>query len=98
MVGLLDSQRVRRVTFSFNHVQLIVSVPLELRVLEYLVGTPLAFGFVEIVHVQLPYKRGEIVVFKEDWEDFFGEFGLINNHEGESIICPLHSFLHARFA
>jgi hypothetical protein len=77
--------------------QLIVSVLLELRVLEYLVGTPLPFRFVEVIHIKLPNKRGEIVVFKVDWEHLFREFGLINNHEGESIICPLHGFLHARF-
>ena len=54
--SLLDPQRVRGVALSLDQVQLVVSVPLKLRVLEHLVRTALALRFVEVVHVELPYK------------------------------------------
>ena len=53
-----------RIAFALDHVQLLDLVRLELGMLEDLVAAPLALSFVEVVHVELPDERGEIVVFE----------------------------------
>ena len=64
MKSLLDSERVRRVAFTLDEVELIVPVPLELGVLEHLVGASLSLGLVEVVHVQLSDKGRKVAVFE----------------------------------
>lgn len=77
--------------------KLIVPVFFELGMLENLVRTPFALRLMKIVHIELPDKWRKIIVFEVNWENLFGKFGLIFNHEGEPVICPGDDFLHARF-
>jgi hypothetical protein len=73
-----------------------MAVPLELGVLEYLVQAALPFGFVEVVHVKLPYKRAIVAMLEEHREYLMRELGLVNNHKSLSIVSPPNNFLRAR--
>jgi len=64
MKSLLDSERMGRVTFTLDQVELVVPVSLELGVLEHLVRASLSLGLVEVVHVQLSDKGRKVAVFE----------------------------------
>ena len=64
MKSLLDSERMGRVVFTLDEVELVVPVSLELGVLEHLVWASLSLGLVEVVHVQLSDKGRKVAVFE----------------------------------
>lgn len=47
--------------------------------------------FVKVVLVELPHKRGKVVVFKVKWQEVFGKFGRIFNNEGVPYRGPSHN-------
>lgn len=57
--------------------------------LEDLVLVKLSLRFVEVVHVKLSYKRGEVVVEEILWEHLFRKSSLIFNEERGAIRSPL---------
>ena len=70
---LHDSQRVRGVALSLYLAQLALLALEKERMLEDLEVGIFLLEFVEVVHVQLPLKRAEVVMFEISGEDCVAE-------------------------
>lgn len=57
----------------------------------------LGSALVEVVHVELTDKGGEVVVFEVDREDFLGEFGRFLDNECGSFWIPVDVLGEAGF-
>lgn len=57
-------------------------------VLEHLVGGALSLRLVEIVHVQLPDERGEVIVFEVLREDLLTEKSSVPDDKSLTIFKP----------
>jgi len=57
----------------------------------------LGSSLVEVVHVELTNKGGEVVVFEVDREDFLGEFGRFLDNESSAFWTPVNILGEAGF-
>ena len=78
---LLNPHRVILVGLTLNFLQKFLLVSVELQVLEHLILIILSLRFMKIVHIELPHKRGVIVMFEIFRKDFFLQFGLVYHHK-----------------
>jgi hypothetical protein len=61
-------------------------------VAEYVVHRAPA-SLVEVVHIQLPHERVEIVVSKVSWKQKVLKLGFIDNFEANAVFTPSNIFL-----
>lgn len=60
---------------------------------EYLPFGTLEFKFVEVIHVQLSYKRREVVVLEVLRENVIAEKILLFNTEAITFFCPCNDII-----
>lgn len=70
---LKDFQRMARIALPLYLRKQMAFPSQEKRVLEDLVVAALSFGLVKVIHIELPDKRGEVVVFEILWKDFLAK-------------------------
>jgi hypothetical protein len=86
--SLLDSHWMILVGLALDILELVLLITMELTVLEHLILIVLSLGLVEIVHVELSYERGIVVVLEVFWKHFFRKLGLVFNYEGVAFWRP----------
>lgn len=60
--------------------------------LEYLLVASFDFGLVEVVHVELPNERREVVVLEVLWQDLVTELLGLLDDEAVALSGPSHDF------
>jgi hypothetical protein len=88
---LLNPHRVILVGLTLDFLQKFLLVSVELQVLEHLILIILSLRFMKIVHIELPHKRGVIVMFEIFRKDFFLQFGLVYHHKRVSLGGPAYN-------